>query len=55
MGVYREFSFKEDSELLSLKYQLDNGNFIDHFNEDKKEEITKQVKENEIQRNRHQL
>lgn len=44
MGVYREFNFEDDIELLNLKYQMDNGKFMDYFNDNVMEPIEKQNK-----------
>lgn len=31
MGIKREFNFDDDIELLNLKYQFNNGNLLDYF------------------------
>lgn len=53
MGVHREFSFEDDIELLNLKYQMNNGNFMDYFQDTTKEIGVKE--ENNIEKKKQQL
>lgn len=48
MGFKREFNFEDDIELLNLKYQFNNTNLSDYFQNEigANEEIYKETKEN---------